>query len=104
LPDGIKDANELWQQVDADPERFKEALAQCNIRAIGQLLKQLPDCPIARNDSEDDLPLLAPLSELLSSDAEHELEYVPLLGVDGLIARGQSLYLAHTPKLARPPC
>jgi len=29
LPEGVKDANELWQRVDADPERFKEALAQC---------------------------------------------------------------------------
>jgi hypothetical protein len=101
LPDGIKDANELWQQVDADPERFREALAGCNIRAIGQLLKQLPDCPIARNDSEDDLPLLAPLSELLSSDAERELEYVPLLGVDGLIARGTITLLGAHPKAGK---
>jgi putative DNA primase/helicase len=31
LPEGVKDANELWQQVDADPERFREALAGCNI-------------------------------------------------------------------------
>jgi DNA-binding transcriptional ArsR family regulator len=101
LPEGVKDANELWQQVDADPERFREALAGCNIRAIGQLLKQLPDCPIARNDSEDDLPLLAPLSELLSSDAEHELEYVPLLGVDGLIARGTITLLGAHPKAGK---
>jgi DNA-binding transcriptional ArsR family regulator len=101
LPNGVKDANELWQQVDADPERFREALAGCNIRAIGQLLKQLPDCPIARNDSEDDLPLLAPLSELLSSDAEHELEYVPLLGVDGLIARGTITLLGAHPKAGK---
>jgi hypothetical protein len=28
LPDGIKDANELWQQVDAAPERFRNALEQ----------------------------------------------------------------------------
>jgi len=109
LPEGVKDANELWQQVDADPERFREALAGCNIRAIGQLLKELPDCPIARlpdcpiarNDSEDDLPLLAPLSELLSSDAEHELEYVPLLGVDGLIARGTLTLLGAHPKAGK---
>jgi hypothetical protein len=54
LPNGVKDANELWQQVDADPARFREALAGCNIRAIGQsgnraippLLNTLPDCPI----------------------------------------------------------
>jgi DNA-binding transcriptional ArsR family regulator len=101
LPDGIKDANELWQQVDADPERFREALAGCNIRAIVQFLKGLHDCTIARNDSEDDLPLLAPLSELLSSDAEHELEYVPLLGVDGLIARGTITLLGAHPKAGK---
>ena len=101
LPDGIKDANELWQQVDADPERFREALAGCNIRAIWQLLKQLPDCQIARNESEADLPLLAPLSELLTSDAERELEYVPLLGVDGLIARGTLTLLGAHPKAGK---
>jgi hypothetical protein len=109
LPEGVKDANELWQQVDADPARFREALAGCNIRAIGQLLKELPDCPIARlpdcpiarNDSEDDLPLLATLSELLASDAEHELEYVPLLGVDGLIARGTLTLLGAHPKAGK---
>jgi hypothetical protein len=101
LPEGVKDANELWQREGANAERFREALAGCNIRAIGQLLKQLPDCPIARNDSEDDLPLLAPLSELLSSDAEHELEYVPLLGVDGLIARGTITLLGAHPKAGK---
>jgi hypothetical protein len=101
LPEGVKDANELWQQVDADPARFREALAGCNIRAIVQTLKELHDCTIARNDSEDDLPLLAPLSELLSSDAEHELEYVPLLGVDGLIARGTLTLLGAHPKAGK---
>ena len=37
LPDGIKDANELWQREGANAERFKEALAQCEILAIWQL-------------------------------------------------------------------
>ncbi len=101
LPEGVKDANELWQQVDADPARFREALAGCNIRAIWQLPKQLPDCQIARNESEADLPLLAPLSELLTSDAERELEYVPLLGVDGLIARGTITLLGAHPKAGK---
>jgi DNA-binding transcriptional ArsR family regulator len=49
----------------------------------------------------DDLPLLAPLSELLSSDAEHELEYVPLLGVNGLIARGTITLLGAHPKAGK---
>jgi len=34
LPDGIKDANELWQQLDADPERFREALAGCAVEPV----------------------------------------------------------------------
>jgi DNA-binding transcriptional ArsR family regulator len=48
-----------------------------------------------------DLPLLAPLSELLSSNAEHELEYVPLLGVDGLIARGTLTLIGAHPKVGK---
>jgi DNA-binding transcriptional ArsR family regulator len=97
LPDGIKDANELWQQVDADPERFKEAL---NL-ATWQPLKELPTCQVANLPETDDLPLLAPLSELLTSDAERELEYVPLLGVDGLIARGTLTLLGAHPKAGK---
>jgi DNA-binding transcriptional ArsR family regulator len=99
LPNGIKDANELWQQVDGDPERFKEALEGCEKIVLS--CYALRDSTIARNDSEDDLPLLAPLSELLSSDAEHELEYVPLLGVDGLIARGTLTLLGAHPKAGK---
>jgi DNA-binding transcriptional ArsR family regulator len=34
LPEGVKDANELWQQVDGDPERFKEALAGCAVEPV----------------------------------------------------------------------
>jgi predicted ATP-dependent serine protease len=69
--------------------------------AILRQFLNLPDCQIARNDSEDDLPLLAPLSELLSSNAEHELEYVPLLGVDGLIARGTLTLIGAHPKAGK---
>jgi DNA-binding transcriptional ArsR family regulator len=97
LPEGVKDANELWQQVDADPERFKEALKL----ATWQPLKELPTCQVANLPETDDLPLLAPLSELLSSDAEHELEYVPLLGVDGLIARGTLTLIGAHPKAGK---
>jgi DNA-binding transcriptional ArsR family regulator len=41
LPDGIKDANELWQQVDAAPERFKEALAQCPVEPLYAFMQPL---------------------------------------------------------------
>jgi hypothetical protein len=99
LPDGIKDANELWQREGANAERFKEALELCEKIVLS--CYALRDSTIARNDSEDDLPLLAPLSELLSSDAEHELEYVPLLGVDGLIARGTLTLLGAHPKAGK---
>jgi hypothetical protein len=44
LPDGIKDANELWQREGANAERFRAALASSHILAIWQLFKQLPDC------------------------------------------------------------
>jgi DNA-binding transcriptional ArsR family regulator len=101
LPEGVKDANELWLQVDADPERFHEALAGCNIRAIVQTLRELHDCTIARNDSEDDRPLLMPLGELLADDAEHELEYIPLLGIEGLIARGTITLIGAHPKAGK---
>ena len=95
LPDGIKDANELWQQVDADPERFKEALEGCEIILLTDSYRN------QNSRINDDLPLLAPLSELLSSDAERELEYVPLLGVDGLIARGTITLLGAHPKAGK---
>jgi len=95
LPNGIKDANELWQQVDADPERFKEALEGCEIILLTDSYRN------QNSRINDDLPLLAPLSELLSSDAERELEYVPLLGVDGLIARGTITLLGAHPKAGK---
>jgi DNA-binding transcriptional ArsR family regulator len=34
LPDGIKDANELWQREGANAERFKEALAGCAVEPV----------------------------------------------------------------------
>jgi hypothetical protein len=95
LPEGVKDANELWQQVDADPERFKEALVGCEIILLTDSYRN------QNRRINGDLPLLAPLSELLSSDAEHELEYVPLLGVDGLIARGTITLLGAHPKAGK---
>jgi DNA-binding transcriptional ArsR family regulator len=79
----------------------KDSVRRWRGAIFGQSGNSLSNCPIARNDSEDDLPLLAPLSELLSSDAEHELEYVPLLGVDGLIARGTITLLGAHPKAGK---
>jgi len=34
LPDGIKDANELWQREGANAERFREALAGCAVEPV----------------------------------------------------------------------
>jgi DNA-binding transcriptional ArsR family regulator len=34
LPNGIKDANELWQREGANAERFKEALAGCAVEPV----------------------------------------------------------------------
>jgi DNA-binding MarR family transcriptional regulator len=34
LPDGIKDANELWQREGANAERFRNALAQCPVEPL----------------------------------------------------------------------
>jgi predicted transcriptional regulator len=95
LPEGVKDANELWQQVDADPERFREALAGCEIILLTDSYRN------QNRRINGDLPLLASLSELLSSEAEHELEYVPLLGVDGLIARGTLTLIGAHPKAGK---
>jgi DNA-binding transcriptional ArsR family regulator len=34
LPDGVKDANELWQREGANAERFREALAGCAVEPV----------------------------------------------------------------------
>jgi len=100
----VKDVNELWQRENAEPERFKQALDGCEILAIGQYHRELPDCQIARNDTaddEDDEPLFLPLSELLARTPARELEYVPLLGTDGLIARGTITLIGAHPKAGK---
>jgi hypothetical protein len=93
LPDGVKDVNELWQRENASPERFKEVLAGCEIILLTDSYRN-------QNSRINDC-LLAPLSELLAGDAERELEYVPLLGVDGLIARGAITLLGAHPKAGK---
>jgi hypothetical protein len=99
LPEGVKDANELWLQVDADPEQFQVALGECEKIVLSCC--PLRDSTIARNDSEDDRPLLMPLGELLADDAEHELEYIPLLSIEGLIARGTITLIGAHPKAGK---
>jgi hypothetical protein len=104
LPDGVKDVNELWQRENAEPERFKQVLDGCEILAIWQYHKELPDCQIARNDTaddEEDEPLFLPLSELLAKSPARELEYLPLLGTDGLIARGAITLIGAHPKAGK---
>jgi len=104
LPDGVKDVNELWQRENAEPERFKQVLDGCAIRAIVQYHRELHDCAIAQNDTaddEDDEPLFLPITELLAKSPARELEYVPLLGRDGLIARGTITLIGAHPKAGK---
>jgi len=104
LPDSVKDVNELWQRENAEPERFKQVLDGCEIRAIVQYHRELHDCAIAQNDTADDgddEPLFLPLSELLAKSPARELEYLPLLGTDGLIARGTITLIGAHPKAGK---
>jgi KaiC/GvpD/RAD55 family RecA-like ATPase len=63
LPDGIKDANELWQQVGGKeaPERFKEALAQCAVQ------------PITAIPTEDEQELALQLAHTREREIAHAL-------------------------------
>ena len=104
LPDGVKDVNELWKRENADVERFKQVLDSCEIRAIAQYHRELHDCAIAQNDTaddEDEKPLFVPITELLARTPARELEYVPLLGTDGLIARGTITLIGAHPKAGK---
>ena len=104
LPDGVKDVNELWQRENGDVERFKQVLDGCEIRAIAQYHRELHDCAIAQNDTaddEDEKPLFVPITELLARTPARELEYVPLLGTDGLIARGTITLIGAHPKAGK---
>jgi DNA-binding transcriptional ArsR family regulator len=42
LPNGIKDANELWQREGANAERFRNALAECAVQPLMQLCSYAP--------------------------------------------------------------
>jgi KaiC/GvpD/RAD55 family RecA-like ATPase len=63
LPDGIKDANELWKQVRGieDPERFREALAQCAVQ------------PITAIPTEDEQELALQLAHTREREIAHAL-------------------------------
>ena len=42
LPNGVKDANELWQREGANAERFRNALAECAVQPLMQLCSYAP--------------------------------------------------------------
>jgi DNA-binding transcriptional ArsR family regulator len=42
LPEGVKDANELWQREGANAERFRNALAECAVQPLMQLCSYAP--------------------------------------------------------------
>jgi hypothetical protein len=105
LPDGVKDVNELWQRENAEPERFREVLAGCEIILLtdssGNQNSRINDWTVPESDSDDDKPLFAPLGELLADVGASELEYLPLLGTDGLIARGAITLIGAHPKAGK---
>jgi hypothetical protein len=63
LPEGVKDANELWKQVQGkeDPERFREALAQCAVQ------------PITAIPTEDEQELMLLLGHTREREIAHAL-------------------------------
>jgi len=61
----------------------------------------LRDCTNDTADDGDDEPLFLPLSELLANHPRRELEYLPLLGTDGLIARGTITLIGAHPKAGK---
>jgi len=107
LPRDVKDVNELWKRENAEPERFKQVLDGCEI----VLLEDTPEyqnrrtnestLPEPDSDDEDEKPLFVPLGELLARSPARELEYVPLLGTDGLIARGAITLIGAHPKAGK---
>jgi len=107
LPSDVKDVNELWKRENADPERFKQVLDSCEI----VLLEDTPEYQNSRtnkstlpepdSDDEDGEPLFLPITELLARSPARELEYVPLLGTDGLIPRGAITMIGAHPKAGK---
>lgn len=61
LPDGIKDANELWQREGANAERFRAALAQCAVQ------------PITAIPTEDEQELVLQLAHTREREIAHAL-------------------------------
>jgi hypothetical protein len=63
LPEGVKDANELWKQVRGikDPERFREALAQCAVQ------------PLTAIPTEDEQELVLQLAHTREREIAHAL-------------------------------
>lgn len=81
-------ANELTNAIrNADYQRAETLLAQ-------------PPRPPAPNASRSE-PLLQPLDEYLARYNTLDLEYIPLLGVDKLLARGTTTLLAAHPKAGK---
>ncbi|MEJ5385314.1 MAG: AAA family ATPase [Fimbriimonadales bacterium] len=99
LPEGVKDANELYLQVGGDGERFREAIA--GLLHSCTPIEECTNAQMHESDSWDGIPTFAPLSEILARAESREVEYLPLLGTDGLIARGTITLLGAHPKAGK---
>jgi DNA-binding transcriptional ArsR family regulator len=102
LPEGCKDVNALWIRERAERERFLQALD-----GFVQSCNALRDCTIAQlhesaqTPEDDATPTFAPLREILARAQNRTIAYLPLLGQDGLIARGTLTLLAAHPKAGK---
>lgn len=106
LPAGVKDVSDVWIHLDGDAARFRERLAQLERVSFLECSNALKihefEKPFEKRDSEtereSDAPLLVNLGEWLDSYGDLQLEWIPLLGVDGILARGTATLIASHPK------
>ncbi len=83
----------IASQIYNNPDSLPEALESVQVR---NAINMLRDCAVpSAGDSEDDL--IVPLAEWLAADPG-QVEFLPFLGVDGLIARGTITLFGASPK------
>lgn len=88
-----------WNRYIAWTNELTNAIRNADYQRAETLLAQPPHPPAPNAPRSE--PLLRPLGEYLSRHNTLDLEYIPLLGVDGLLARGTTTLLAAHPKAGK---